>query len=248
MLDCSHPCSVVAASAEPQRAAVVLRLANLDVVNQPLPVRAAGRRSSTSERSRLSRHHAASRAVAARPNQAAVHLPPRHVLQLVVLSAERTVEHVLLLADLAVQTVPLHVQATVLRHVHRKRAAVLLRVHRPVLQLADQRVQTAPHHVRRSVLLLAELTVQPVLLPADLLARAVLLRVHLHAVQRVQTAPHHVRRSVLQLADLTVQTAPHHVPVLVALSADQAVLQPAVPRAPAAATIVAVQTLAKSLS
>ena len=210
MLVCSHPCSVVAASAEPRRAAVVLRLANLDVVNQPLPVRAKGRRSSTSERSRLNRHHAASQAVAARPNQAAVLLPPRHVL----LNVERTAERVLQRADLVVQTAPLHVQATVLRPVHQKRAAVLLRVHRSVLRLADQRVQTAPHHVRRNVLLPADLTVLPVLLPVVLVERTVLL----------------------------------HVPKHVVLSADQAVLQPAVPRGPAAATIVAVQTLAKSLS
>jgi hypothetical protein len=199
MLGCSLPCSVVAASAEPRRAAVVLRLANLVVVNQPLPVRATGRRSSTSERSRLSRHHAASQADAARPNQAAVHLPPRHVL----LSVERTAERVLQLVHRVVPTVPLHVQATVLRHVHQKRAAVLLRVHRPVLRLADQRVQTAPHHVRQSVLL-------PV-------------------VQRVLTVPLHVHQHVV-------------------LSVAQAVLQLAVPKVPAAVTIVAVQTLAKSLS
>jgi hypothetical protein len=210
MLGCSLPCSVVAASAEPRRAAVVLRLANLVVVNQPLPVRATGRRSSTSERSRLSRHHAASQADAARPNQAAVHLPPRHVLlsvertvERVLLNAERTAERVLQLVHRVVPTVPLHVQATVLRHVHQKRAAVLLRVHRPVLRLADQRVQTAPHHVRQSVLL-------PV-------------------VQRVLTVPLHVHQHVV-------------------LSVAQAVLQLAVPKVPAAVTIVAVQTLAKSLS
>jgi hypothetical protein len=256
-LGCSLPCSVVAASAEPQRAAVVLRLANLVVVNQPLPVRAAGRRSSTRERSRLSRHHAASQADAARPNQAAAHLPPRHV----VLSAERTaehvlqlveqtvehvlqlveqtVEHVLQLAVLVGQTAPLHVQATVLRHVHHERVAVLLHVHRPVLQLADQMVLTAPHHVRRTVL-------QPVVQTV---------------VQTVVT-----ERTVLQLADLTEPTVLHHVhphvllPVVqgeptvlhhvhpLADAMAQAVLQPAVPRVPAAATIVAVQTLAKSLS
>ena len=226
-LGCSLPCSVVAASAEPQRAAVVLRLANLVVVNQPLPVRAAGRRSSTRERSRLSRHHAASQADAARPNQAAAHLPPRHV----VLSAERTaehvlqlveqtVEHVLQLAVLVGQTAPLHVQATVLRHVHHERVAVLLHVHRPVLQLADQMVLTAPHHVRRTVL-------QPVVQTV---------------VQTVVT-----ERTVLQLADLTEPTVLHHVHPLADAMA-QAVLQPAVPRVPAAATIVAVQTLAKSLS
>jgi hypothetical protein len=240
----SPPCSVVAASAEPQRVAVVLPLANLVVVNQPLPDRAAGRRSSTSERSRLSRHHAASQAVAARRNQAAVHLPPRHVvlsaertaervLQLVVLSAERMAERVLQLADLAVQTVPLHVRATVLRHVHQERAAVLLRVHRPVLQLADHMVQTAPHHVRRSVLRPADLTVQLVLLPADLV---------------VQTVPHHVRQRVLLPVVLREPTVLHHVLQPVVRNADQAVLQPAVPKALAAATIVAVQTLAKSLS
>jgi hypothetical protein len=248
MLGCSLPCSVVAASAEPRRAAVVLRLANLVVVNQPLPVRATGRRSSTSERSRLSRHHAASQADAARPNQAAVHLPPRHVL----LNVERTVERVLLLVPLKVQTVPLHVQATVLRHVHQKRAAVLLRVHRSVLLLADQKVLTVPHHVRQSVLLPADLRAQHVLQPADLLARAVPLRVHLNvhrlAEQKVQTAPHHVHQSVLQPVVQRVLTAPHHVPKHVVLSVAQAVLQPAVPKVPAAVTIVAVQTLAKSLS
>ena len=199
MLVCSPPCSAVAASAEPRRAAIVLRPANLVVVNQPLPVRATGRRSSTSERSRPNRHHAASRAVAARPNQAAVHLPRRHVL----LNVERTVERVLLLVPLKVQTVPLHVQASVLLPVHQKQPTVLLHVRRSVHQLADQRVQTAPHHVRRSVL-------QPVVLREP--------------------------------------TVLHHVPKLVALDADQAVLQPAVPKVPAAATIVAVQTLAKSLS
>ena len=202
-LVCSPPCSVVAASAEPQRVAVVLPLANLVVVNQPLPDRARGRRSSTSERSRVNRHHAASRAVAARPNQAAVHLPLRPVLLSAVLNVERTVEHVLQLVPLKVQTVPLHVRVTVLRHVHQKRVAVLLRVHRSVLLLADQRVPTAPHHVRRSV---------------------------------------------LQPAVLRVLTVPLHVPKHVVLNAVQAVLQPAVPRAPAAATIVAVQTPAKLLS
>lgn len=266
-LGCSLPCSVVAASAEPRRAAVVLRLANLVVVNQPLPVRATGRRSSTSERSRLSRHHAASQADAARPNQAAVHLPPRHVL----LNVERTVERVLLLVPLKVQTVPLHVQATVLRHVHQKRVAVLLRVHQSVLQLADQKVLTVPHHVRQSVLRPAVLRAQHVLQPADLLARAVPLRVHQNVHrpvdQKVQTAPRHVRRSVLQLAVLREPTVlPHvhqsvllpavlrgltvplHVQKHVVLSVVQAVLQHAVPKVPAAVTIVAVQTLAKSLN
>lgn len=214
MLVCSPPCSVVAASAEPRRAAVVLRLANLVVVNQPLPVRAAGRSSSTSGRSRLNRHHAASRAIAARLNQAAVHLPMRHVLP----SVERTVERVLL----KTLTVPLQVQATVLRPVHRKLAAVLLRMHRSVR------------------------------LPADLLARAAPLRVrknvHRLAVQREPTVLHHVHQSVLQPADQKVLTVPHHVQKHVVLNAVQAVLQPAVPKVPAAATIVAVQTLAKSLN
>ena len=217
-LVCSPPCSVVAASAEPRRAAVVLRLANLVVVNQPLPVRAAGRSSSTSERSRLNRHHAASRAIAARLNQAAVHLPMRHVLP----SVERTVERVLRRVLLKTLTVPLQVQATVLRPVHRKLAAVLLRVHRSVLLLAVQREPTVLHHVHRSVLLLV--------------------------VQREPTVLHHVHQSVLQPADQKVLTVPHHVQKHVVLKAVQAVLQPAVPKVPAAATIVAVQTLAKSLN
>jgi hypothetical protein len=209
---------VVAASAEPQRAAVVLRLANLVVVNQPLPARVPGRHSSTSERSRLSRHHAASQADAARRNQVAVHLPLRHVLQ----SAERKAERVLLLVPRKVQTVPLHVRATVLLHVHLKRVAVLLLVH------------------------------QSVLLPADLPARAVPLQLAEHVLQpvdqKVPTAPHHVRQSVLLPVVLREPTVLHHVPKLVALRVDQVVLQPAVPKVPAAATIVAVQMLAKSLS
>jgi hypothetical protein len=239
---------VVAASAEPQRAAVVLRLANLVVVNQPLPARVPGRHSSTSERSRLSRHHAASQADAARRNQVAVHLPLRHVLQ----SAERKAERVLLLVPRKVQTVPLHVRATVLLHVHLKRVAVLLLVHQSVLQPVALKVQTAPHHVRRSVLRPADLRDQPVLLPADLPARAVPLQLAEHVLQpvdqKVPTAPHHVRQSVLLPVVLREPTVLHHVPKLVALSADQAVLQPAVPKVPAAATIVAVQMLAKSLS
>jgi hypothetical protein len=66
--------------------------------------------------------------------------------------------------------------------------------------------------------------------------------------QKVLTVPHHVHQSVLLPADQKVQTAPHHVQKHVVLNAVQAVLQPVVPKVPAAATIVAVQTLAKSLS
>lgn len=244
MLVCSHPCSAVAASAEPPRAAVVLRPANLVVVNPPLPVRAAGRRSSTSERSRPNRHHAASRAVAARPNQAAVHLPLRHVLQ----NAERTAEHVLLLVPLKVQTVPLPVQASVLQPVHQKQLTVLLHVHQPVLQLADQRLQVAPLHVHLHV----DLRAQLVLLPVAQREPTVLLHVHRNvhqpADQKVQTVPHHVRQSVLLPVVLREPTVLLRVQKHVVLSVVQAVLQPAVPKVPAAATIVAVQTLAKSLS
>ena len=170
----------------------------------------------------------------------------------VLLNVERTVERVLQLVPLKVPTVPLHVQATVLLHVHQKRAAVLLRVHRSVLLLADQKVLTVPHHVRQSVLLPVDLRAEHVLQPADLLARAVPLRVHQNVHrpvdQKVQTAPHHVRQSVLQLAVLREPTVPLHVQKHVVLSVAQAVLQPAVPKVPAAVTIVAVQTLAKSLS
>jgi hypothetical protein len=127
---------------------------------------------STRERSQRNRHHAANQATAARPNQAAVHLPLRHVL----LSAELTAELVLQPVLLKVPTAPLHVRATVLLPVPLKQAAVLLHVHRPVLQPADLKLLTVPHHVR------------------------------------------------------------------------PAVLQPVVPKAPAAVTIVAVQTIAKSLS
>lgn len=218
MLVCSHPCSAVAASAEPPRAAVVLRPANLVVVNPPLPVRAAGRRSSTSERSRPNRHHAASRAVAARPNQAAVHLPHRHVLQ----NAERTVGPVLLLVPLKVQTVPLHVQASVLQPVHQKQPTALLHVQRSVLLPVAQREPTVLLHVHRNV--------------------------HQPADQKVQTVPLHVRQSVLLPVVLREPTVLLRVQKHVVLSVVQAVLQPAVPKVPAAATIVAVQTLAKSLS
>lgn len=237
MLVCSHPCSAVAASAEPPRAAVVLRPANLVVVNPPLPVRAAGRRSSTSERSRPNRHHAASRAVAARPNQAAVHLPHRHVLQ----NAERTAEPVLLPVPQRVQTVPLPVQASVLQPVHQKQLTVLLHVHRSVLQLADQSLLTVPHHVRQSVLL-------PVAQREPTVLLHVHRNVHQPADQKVQTVPHHVRLSVLLPVVQRGLTVLLHVQKHVVLSVVQAVLQPAVPKVPAAATIVAVQTLAKSLS
>jgi hypothetical protein len=72
--------------------------------------------------------------------------------------------------------------------------------------------------------------------------------VHRLAIQREPTVLHHVHQSVLQPADQKVLTVPHHVQKHVVLNAVQAVLQPAVPKVPAAATIVAVQTLAKSLS
>lgn len=103
---------------------------------------------------------------------------------------------------LRVQTVLLHVRATVLRPVHQKRPTVLLRVHRPVLLPVPLKLQAVLHHV----LQLADLRVQ----------------------------------LVLQLVDLREPTVLHHVPALV--------LRPAVPRVLAAATIVAVQTPAKSLS
>jgi hypothetical protein len=72
--------------------------------------------------------------------------------------------------------------------------------------------------------------------------------VHRLAIQREPTVLHHVHQSVLQPVGQKVLTVPHHVQKHVVLNAVQAVLQPAVPKVPAAATIVAVQTLAKSLN
>ena len=153
----SSLCSV-AAIAEPQKAAVALQPANLDVVSQPLPVHVAGRPSNTRGRSLLNRHHAASRADAARPNQAAVHLPLRLV--------DQRAGAVLQPVALTVQTALLPVRATVLRLVRQRPAAVLLLVHQPVLQPVAQKLQAVPHRVL--------LTVQPVLQPVALKVQTVL--------------------------------------------------------------------------
>jgi len=211
-LVCS-PC-LVAASAEPQKLAVVLRPANLVVVSQPLLALAVVRLTSTSGRFPACRHHAASQPDAALLNQAAVHLPLRPVLQLAVQNAERTaLQH----AGLKVQTAPHHVPVPVLQLVGQRLQAVLhhvpANVHPPVVQ----REPTVLHHVPAPVLqpaVLRELTVLhhvpvPVALSAD-------RTVHLPVVQKELIVPHHVRTLVL-------------------LSVDQTVLQPAVAIAAAAA-------------
>ena len=230
----SSLCSV-AAIAEPQKAAVALQPANLDVVSQPLPVHVAGRPSNTRGRSLLNRHHAASRADAARPNQAAVHLPLRLV--------DQRAGAVLQPVALTVQTALLPVRATVPRLVRQRPAAVLLLVHQPVLQPVAQKLQAVPHRV----LLLADQTVQPVLQLVDLKVQTALHHVHQlvlqPAVLRESTVLLRVLltvQPVLQPVALKVQTVLHHV--------CQTVLQLAVPKVPAAATIAAVQMPAKSLS